>query len=124
MYEMEKTRSDKMEVEIEINEKDFQEKVIEQSNKIPVVVDFWSPICMPCLMLGPVLEKLAKLYDGKFLLAKINLSQNRAIAQTYRIMSIPAVKFFKHGKVTDEFIGALGESAVKGWLDKNLKVEK
>lgn len=113
-----------MEVEIEINEKGFKEKVIERSGEIPVVVDFWSPMCMPCLMLGPVLEKLAKEYDGKFILAKINLSQNQAIAQTYGITSIPAVKLFKKGRVIDEFIGALGETAVREWLDKNLKVEK
>ncbi len=117
---MEKMRSDKMEIEIEVNDGNFQEKVIEQSAKIPVVVDFWAQWCMPCLMLSPVLEKLAKEYNGKFILAKSNVDETRNVAVQYGIMSIPAVKMFKNGRVVDEFVGALGEPAVKEWLDKNL----
>ncbi len=105
---------------IEITDSEFQEKVIKQSSEIPVVVDFWAPWCMPCLMLGPALEKLAKEYDGKFLLAKLNLEGNQATAQKYGVMSIPAVKMFRKGEVVDEFVGALGESTVRQWLEKNL----
>ncbi len=119
---MEKVRSDKMQIEIEVNDNMFQEKVIEQSKRVPVVVDFWAQWCPPCLMLGPVLEKLAKEYNGKFILAKINVSENQETAQKYGIMSIPAVKMFKGGKAVDEFIGALPEPTVKEWLDKNISV--
>ena len=107
--------------EIEVNDENFQEKVIEQSKKIPVVVDFWAPWCMPCLMLSPILEKLAKEYNGKFILAKANVDETRTYAQEYMVMSIPNVKLFKNGKVVDEFIGALPESSVRKWLDKNIK---
>ena len=106
---------------IEVTDNDFQEKVIELSEKIPVVVDFWAVWCTPCLLLGPVLEKLADEYNGKFILAKVNVDQSPATSQKYGIMSIPSVKMFKNGKIVDEFVGALPEPAVRQWLDKNLK---
>jgi len=110
-------------IKIEINDKNFQEKVIEQSKKIPVVVDFWSNWCMPCLMLGPILEKFAKEYNGKFVLAKANIDETGTIAQNYGVMSIPAVKMFKYSKVVDEFIGALAEPLVREWLNKNIEMK-
>ncbi len=116
---MEKMKAKKL--EIEVNDNDFQEKIIEQSKNIPIVVDFWAQWCPPCLILGPTLEKLVKEYDGKFILAKINVGENQAIARTYGIMSIPAVKMFKEGRVVDEFVGTLPEPAVREWLDKNTR---
>ena len=110
---------EKMEI-AEVNDNDFQEKVIEKSKEIPVVVDFWATWCMPCLMLGPVLEKLAEEYKGKFILAKVNVDVARETAMKYGIMSIPSVKMFKNGEIVDEFIGALPEGRVKEWLEKNL----
>lgn len=110
----------KKETIIDVNDSDFQEKVIERSKETPVVVDFWAPWCQPCLFLSPTLEKLAKEYDGKFILAKINVDQNRFIAQRYGIMSIPSVKMFKKGEIVGEFLGAMPESHVRGWLNKNL----
>jgi len=106
---------------IEVTDNDFQEKVVELSERLPVVVDFWAVWCTPCLLLGPVLEKLADEYDGKFILAKVNVDQSPATSQKYGIMSIPSVKMFKNGKIVDEFVGALPEPAVRQWLDKNLK---
>mgnify|MGYP000533551637 FL=1 len=110
----------KKETIIDVNEPDFQEKVIERSKETPVVVDFWAPWCQPCLFLSPTLEKLAREYDGKFILAKINVDQNRFIAQRYGIMSIPSVKMFKKGEIVGEFLGAMPEPHVRGWLNKNL----
>ncbi len=107
--------------EIEVNDENFQEKVIEQSKKVPVVVDFWASWCSPCLMLGPILEKVAKDYEGKFVLAKVNVSESQMMAGKYEVRSIPNVKLFKNGEAVDEFVGALPEEAVKEWLDKNLK---
>ena len=75
-------------------------------------------------MLGPTLEKFAKEYKDKFILAKANVEDTETKAQEYGINSIPNVKFFKDGKVVDEFVGTLPEEQVKEWLDKNLKVKK
>lgn len=111
----------KIEIEIEVNDENFEKQVIEKSKEIPIVVDFWAEWCMPCNMLGPILEKLAKEYDGKFVLAKADVDNTGTIAQKYRIMSIPAVKIFKNGKIVDEFVGALPEEQIKEWIDKNLK---
>lgn len=107
-------------MEIEIDDNNFNEKVIEKSKDIPIVVDFWSQMCPPCLIIGPILEKLAEQYEGKFILAKANVDQTRQTAQLYRVTSIPSIKMFKNGKVIDEFIGAIPEEEIKQWLDKNL----
>jgi putative thioredoxin len=103
-----------------IDDKSFKKLVLEKSSEIPVVVDFWAEWCMPCQMLGPVLDKLADEYKGRFILAKTNVDDARNAAQAYSVMSIPNVKMFKNGKVVDEFVGALPESQVKKWLDKNI----
>lgn len=115
-----KKRKEKQGTEIEVNDNDFEKEVIEKSKKVPVIVDFWAEWCMPCHVLSPILEKLVKEYNGKFILAKINVSENKATSQKYSIMGIPCVKMFKDGKVVDEFVGALPEAYVKEWLDKNL----
>lgn len=109
------------ETKIEVDDSNFEEKVIDQSKEIPVVVDFWATWCMPCLMLSPALEKLAKEYNGKFILAKMNVDSGQSTSKRYGVMSIPSVKMFKDGKVIDEFVGALPEGAVKEWLDRAIK---
>jgi len=110
-----------MEFVADVNDKNFEKEVIEKSKKIPVVADFWASWCSPCLMLSPILEKLAKEYNGKFILAKINVNSAEAASKKYSIMSIPNVKFFKNARIVDEFIGALPEANIRKWLDKNLK---
>jgi len=110
-----------MEVEIEASNEDFEEKVIEKSKSLPVVVDFWASWCPPCKLLSPVLSKIAKEYQGKFLLVKVNVDENPELAEKYQIFSIPSVKMFKNGKIVDEFLGAIPESLIRRWLDKNLR---
>lgn len=106
---------------IDVTDENFEENVIEQSNKVPVVVDFWASWCGPCVMLKPILEKIASEYQGKFILAKLNVEENQEKAGEFGIMSIPAVKLFKNGEIVDEFVGAMPESAIKEWLDNNLE---
>ena len=113
--------NNKMTNKINVQESDFQDKVIEKSREIPIVVDYWAPWCGPCVMIGPVLEKLSEEYDGKFILAKVNVDENPVISQLYNIMSIPSVKMFKDGKIVDEFIGVIPEPAIKEWIDKNIE---
>ncbi|GAG30203.1 unnamed protein product [marine sediment metagenome] len=110
----------KMETEIEVNDGNFNEKVIEASKSTPMVVDFWAEWCAPCKMLGPILEKLAEEYTGKFILAKLDVQTNQTLAQKYEIRSIPCIKIFKNGEITNEFIGAKSQEEVKDWLDENL----
>lgn len=110
-----------MKHEIDVTDDEFDEKVIKQSKSKPVVVDFWAPWCGPCRMLGPVLGKVAEDYKGKFLLAKVNVEENQKISEKYDIMSIPAVKLIKDGKIVDEFVGAMPESAITEWIDNHLK---
>lgn len=108
-------------MKMDVNNDNFEEKVIKKSRKIPVVVDFYANWCGSCLIVGPILENLEKQYKGKFILAKVNVDENRELAEKYKIMGIPAVKMFKNGKIVDEFTGALPEQAIKDWLDKNLR---
>lgn len=110
-----------MTIGIEVDDENFQEKVIKRSEHVAIVVDFWASWCKPCLMLAPILEKLAGEYKGKFILARYNIEDNPFFTQKYMVMSIPSVKLFKKGRVVDEFVGVLPEQSVRQWLEKNLK---
>lgn len=105
---------------IDVNDSEFEEKVLNQSKKTPVLVDFWASWCGPCMMLKPVLEKIANELDNKFVLAKVNVEENKEFASKYSVMSIPSVKLFKDGKIIDEFTGAQPEETIRQWLDKQL----
>ena len=107
-------------MEIDVNDANFQIEVIEKSKTTPVLVDFWAEWCGPCVSLKPILEKIAKEYDGKFILAKAATDNNENAATKYGIMSIPAVKLFKDGEVIDEFVGVQPEATIKQWLDQKL----
>jgi putative thioredoxin len=100
--------------------RDFQKDVIEESQRRPVLVDFWAPWCGPCRMLGPTLEKLAEGQEV-FRLVKVNTDVNQQVAMEYGIRGIPAVKLFHRGHVVDDFMGALPEFYVKQWLDHHLQ---
>ena len=105
---------------VDVTDATFQTEVIERSHQVPVVVDLWATWCGPCVTLGPIIEKVVAATDGKVVLAKVDTDQNPAIAQAFKIQSIPAVYALKDGKVVDGFIGAQPEWAVKEFVDKLL----
>lgn len=98
----------------------FMKDVIEPSKSVPVLVDFWAPWCAPCKQLKPMLEKLVGEQNGKIKLVKINTQEQPGIAGQLRVMSIPMVFAFKDGKPVDAFKGALPQSAVQEFIDKQI----
>ena len=103
---------------LELNDQNFEELVI-KSDK-PVLVDFWAEWCVPCRMVGPVVEEIAKDYDGRAIVGKVNVDHNPGISMQFGIRNIPALLFFKGGEVVDKQIGAVPKSVLAGKLDAQL----
>ena len=103
---------------LEITDSNFDEVVL-QSDK-PVLVDFWAEWCGPCRMVGPIVEELAKEYDGKAVVGKVNVDHNPDISVKYGIRNIPALLFFKDGQIVDKQIGAVPKSVLADKLAKQV----
>lgn len=101
---------------------DFATDVIDASQEIPILVDFWAPWCGPCKQLTPVIEKAVTEAGGKIQLVKLNIDEAPQIAQQMRIQSIPAVYAFFQGRPIDGFMGAVPESQVKSFIDRMVEM--
>lgn len=108
---------------IDVTLANFETEVIEASQTLPVLVDFWAPWCGPCKSLGPVLEKVEAAYGGRFKLVKINSDEEQQLAGAFGIRSIPTCVLMVGGQPVDGFMGALPEGQVKAFLDKHLPPE-
>ncbi len=102
---------------IEITDANFEEVL---KTEKPVLVDFWAEWCGPCKMIGPVVKELAADYDGKAVVAKVNVDENPATAAQFGIRSIPTLLVFKGGEIVDKQIGAVPKHILSGKLDAQL----
>ncbi|TDD64085.1 tetratricopeptide repeat protein [Jiangella aurantiaca] len=107
---------------IEVTEATFQSEVLTRSMSVPVVIDFWATWCEPCKTLSPILERLAAQYEGRFVLAKIDVDANQAIAQAAQVQSIPTVVAVLRGQLVPLFQGAIPEAQAKQVIDQLLQM--
>ena len=103
---------------LQVSDKTFDSEVLQ--SQIPVLVDFWAEWCGPCRMVAPVVEVVAKLYQGKVKVAKVDVDANQRVATQYRIQSIPSLYIFKGGKIVEQIVGAVGKNQITSVLDNVL----
>jgi thioredoxin 1 len=103
---------------ITITKENFDTEVIR--SEIPVLVDFWAAWCGPCRMVAPVVDEIAKDYEGKVKVGKINVDEQNELAEKFRIVSIPTLMVFKNGQIAESVMGARSKESIAQMLDKHL----
>lgn len=103
---------------IHFSDATFEEEVL-KSDK-PAIIDFWAEWCGPCRMIGPIIEEMAKEYEGKAIIGKVDVDSNPGITSRYSIRNIPTILFIKGGEVVDKQVGAVPKSVLVGKLEKIL----
>ena len=88
-----------------------------KNGSLPLVVDFWATWCGPCRMIAPIVEELAKEYDGRIAVGKCDVEENDELAAEYGIRNIPTLLFFKDGKLVDKIVGAVSKPKLQGKFD-------
>ena len=104
---------------LHVTDQEFEEVVLK--NELPVIVDFWAPWCGPCRMVGPILDKLAKEYEGKIVIAKVNTDENQSWASKYHVRGVPTMLFIQNGEVVKQQVGALPEPMLRQAVDQLLE---
>jgi len=105
---------------VHVTDAEFETKVL--GSTIPAIVDFWAPWCGPCKMVAPTLDKLAKEYEGKVLVAKVNTDENPEWATKFGVQGIPTMLFVAGGKVVHRQVGALPEPMLRDVVSQFLEV--
>lgn len=102
-----------------VTDQNFKTEVLDYTDA-PVLVDFWAEWCMPCRIVGPIVEELANEYKGKLKVGKLNVDENGKTAQSYGVMSIPSLLIFKNGQVVKTMVGAQSKDSFKREIDSVL----
>lgn len=105
-----------MSTALQVTDASFKEEVLD--SEFPVLVDFWAPWCGPCRMVAPVVEEIAKQYEGKMKVVKVNTDENPSVASQYGIRSIPTLMIFKGGQKVDMVVGAVPKSTLSTTIEK------
>ncbi|HBT48535.1 MAG: Thiol-disulfide isomerase and thioredoxin [Caldanaerobacter subterraneus] len=104
--------------EVVITSENWEEEVV--NSDVPVLIDFWAEWCMPCRLVAPIIEELAKEYEGKIKVGKVNVDEEDELAMKFRIMSIPTIGLFKNGKMVGKLIGARPKADFVKFIEKYL----
>jgi len=104
-----------------ISKEQWEQEVI-NSDK-PVFVDFWATWCGPCSIVSPIVDELAKEYDGRVNFVKVDVDQNNELASKYNILSIPTLAIFRNGQVVSQAAGAASKESIRSYIDKNIQTE-
>jgi thioredoxin 1 len=103
---------------LEVTQENFEKEVLNSS--LPVMVDFWAVWCGPCKVLGPIVEEIAREYNGKLKVGKVDVDSNQQTSMQFGIRSIPTLLIFKKGKVVDQIVGAVPKHALADKISKHL----
>jgi thioredoxin 1 len=103
---------------IEMTDTNFKHEVLESTT--PVLVDFWAEWCGPCKMIAPVVEQVAKEFDGKLKVGKVDVDSNQQTSMQFGIRSIPTLLIFKNGRVVEQIVGAVPKQALMDKVSKHL----
>lgn len=101
-----------------VTDNDFEQSVLKAGK--PAFVDFWAPWCGPCRLIGPIVEELAPSFQGRAVIAKVNVDDNPGIAQQFGVTSIPTLMMFKDGKLVDRAVGAMPKGELQKFIERNL----
>jgi thioredoxin 1 len=104
---------------VKVTDASFKSDVLE--SKTPVVVDFWAEWCGPCRQIAPALDELAKEYDGKLTIAKVNIDENPQVPTKYGVRGIPTLMIFRNGELAATKVGALPKTKIKEWIDSTVQ---
>jgi len=106
---------------VAITSGNFQKEVI--GSNVPVLVDFWAPWCGPCRMFAPTVDKIAKDYEGRLKVAKVNFDENRDLASSYAIQAIPTSMIFKDGTMVQQWVGLTPENELRETIERLIAVK-
>lgn len=104
---------------ISVSDAEFERKVLQ--SEVPVIVDFWAPWCTPCKTIAPILENIAREYDGKLIVAKINTDENPKWAMRYGVQGIPTLLFISSGMAVDQQVGVAPANVLNGKVEALLQ---